>query len=186
MEAHGGRLWLPSLRRGRPDAAQMLESLGALWTQGAVPALAPLYPGRRPRIDLPIYPFQRRRYWTPAAVEAGPVGPVLERLRRGAAGDLDGLAAELVESGLQADRAEVARVLAALAARPPGLRPCGVPGPRRLGLRIRLARAAAPVQCGAGADRRGVVIVTDDAAAAGELAGALARARPAGRGGRGR
>jgi acyl transferase domain-containing protein/acyl-CoA synthetase (AMP-forming)/AMP-acid ligase II len=169
----GSRLWLPSLRRGRPDAAQMLESLGALWTEGAVPSLAPLYPGQRPRIDLPTYPFQRRRYWTPAAVEAGPVGPVLDRLRRGAAADLEGLAAELVETGLRADRSEVARVLAALVAL--DRHASGAPSPGLDGLVYGLRWRPQQRQSKPAATSGGVwVMVTDDAAAAGELAGALA------------
>jgi myxalamid-type polyketide synthase MxaB len=58
--------WLPSLREGRDDWQVMLESLGALYVQGASVDWAGLdedyAPGRR-KVVLPTYPFQRSRYW---------------------------------------------------------------------------------------------------------------------------
>ena len=59
-----GQLWLPSLRAGRGDWLQMLESLQALYSAGADIDWAGVdrdYP--RTRVALPTYPFQRRRYW---------------------------------------------------------------------------------------------------------------------------
>ena len=56
--------WLPSLRSGRGDWLQMLESLQALYVAGADIDWAGFdrdYPRRR--VALPTYPFQRRRYW---------------------------------------------------------------------------------------------------------------------------
>jgi acyl transferase domain-containing protein/SAM-dependent methyltransferase len=56
--------WLPSLRSGREDWLQMLESLQALYTAGAEIDWARFdrdYPRRR--VALPTYPFQRRRFW---------------------------------------------------------------------------------------------------------------------------
>ena len=52
-------LWLPSLRESRPDWETLLDSLGRLYTAGAT--LPPIHPGRK--IQLPTYPFQRRRHW---------------------------------------------------------------------------------------------------------------------------
>lgn len=57
-------VWLPSMRQGQPDQAQLFQSLATLyvhcgeidWTgvQGSSPAR---------RVPLPNYPFQRQRYW---------------------------------------------------------------------------------------------------------------------------
>ncbi|MEK7325929.1 MAG: polyketide synthase dehydratase domain-containing protein, partial [Chloroflexota bacterium] len=58
--------WLPSLREGRDDWQVMLDSLGALYIQGASVDWAGLdkdYPSGRRRVVLPTYPFQRARYW---------------------------------------------------------------------------------------------------------------------------
>jgi len=59
------RLWLPSLRAGRADWEQMLDSLLALHARGQEidwTGFEQGYP-RRHRLPLPTYPFQRRRYW---------------------------------------------------------------------------------------------------------------------------
>ena len=59
-----GVLWLPSLRPGRSDWEQMLESLGELYVRGVRVDWRGFdrdY-GRR-RVVLPTYPFQRQRYW---------------------------------------------------------------------------------------------------------------------------
>ena len=55
---------LPSLREGRDDWEQLLNSLAALYGQGAAinwSAFDQDY-GRR-RVPLPTYPFQKQRYW---------------------------------------------------------------------------------------------------------------------------
>ncbi|MHB1132625.1 MAG: type I polyketide synthase [Chloroflexota bacterium] len=56
--------WLPSLRQGREDWAQLLESLGALYLHGA----SVDWQGfdrdyKRCRLPLPTYPWQRQSYW---------------------------------------------------------------------------------------------------------------------------
>ena len=57
-------LWAPSLRAGRDDLEQVLESLGALYARGAeVDWQAVEQHGGGRRIPLPTYPFQRERYW---------------------------------------------------------------------------------------------------------------------------
>ena len=58
------RLCLPSLRRNRDDRRQCLESLGQLYVHGAHVNWARYYrehSGRR--VDLPTYPFERKRHW---------------------------------------------------------------------------------------------------------------------------
>jgi polyketide synthase 12/myxalamid-type polyketide synthase MxaB len=55
---------LPSLRKGQDEWAQMLASLGQLYTRGASirwDVVAPAAEGRK--IVLPTSPFQRRRFW---------------------------------------------------------------------------------------------------------------------------
>lgn len=61
----GFGMWLPSLRKGRGDWQQMLESLAALYVHGAEVDWREFDRGyRRRRVVLPTYPFQRKRYWT--------------------------------------------------------------------------------------------------------------------------
>ncbi len=57
-------LWMPSLRKGRNDWDQMLESLAAIYRAGVDVAWEGLDRDRpRRRITLPSYQFQRERYW---------------------------------------------------------------------------------------------------------------------------
>ena len=59
--------WLPSLRPGRDDWAQMLESLGQLYLAGAPADWAGLDRDySRRKVWLPTYPFQRERCWVTA------------------------------------------------------------------------------------------------------------------------
>ena len=62
-------VWLPSLRQGRGDSEQMVDSLGALYTQGTKVDWRGFGQNvRETAVSLPNYPFQRRRYWlTPDA-----------------------------------------------------------------------------------------------------------------------
>ncbi|MGF1495533.1 MAG: alpha/beta fold hydrolase [Elainellaceae cyanobacterium] len=59
------RSWLPSLREGRPDWTQLLQSVGRLYTQGFPMrwTALDLRPVRHRLADLPTYPWQRQRYW---------------------------------------------------------------------------------------------------------------------------
>ncbi|WDD90200.1 amino acid adenylation domain-containing protein (plasmid) [Burkholderia sp. FERM BP-3421] len=55
---------LASLRSGKGDVQQMLESAAALHVRGAALDWAALHALDRPvKIGLPTYPFQRKRYW---------------------------------------------------------------------------------------------------------------------------
>ena len=57
-------VWLPSLRRGRDDWSQMLESLSRLYAFGApVDWTGFDRDGARRKVVLPTYPFERQRYW---------------------------------------------------------------------------------------------------------------------------
>lgn len=58
---------LPSLREGRSDWQQMLESLGALYVAGMKIDWAGFEQGyQRHKVVIPTYPFQRQRYWLDA------------------------------------------------------------------------------------------------------------------------
>ncbi|NEO35010.1 MAG: alpha/beta fold hydrolase [Moorea sp. SIOASIH] len=55
---------IPSLRPGKPDSQQMLESLASLYKHGASVDWKKFHehnPGRL--VSLPTYPFERQRYW---------------------------------------------------------------------------------------------------------------------------
>ena len=59
-----GALWLPSLRKGRDDTEQLLESLAQLSTHGvAIDWQGVDRHQQRRTVTLPTYPFQRDRYW---------------------------------------------------------------------------------------------------------------------------
>ncbi len=88
--------WLPSLRRGRADWEQVLQTLGSLHAGGAAVDWAGFEDGRaQARVVLPSYPFQRERHWCVEA--AAPDGSsrgsrrqtrITDFLTRGEAGDL--------------------------------------------------------------------------------------------------
>jgi acyl transferase domain-containing protein/protein-L-isoaspartate O-methyltransferase len=61
------RRWLPSLRRGQPDADTMMSSLAALYVAGVPIDWHALHGGAVPAsVSLPGYPFQRERFWVDA------------------------------------------------------------------------------------------------------------------------
>ncbi|WP_371409293.1 SDR family NAD(P)-dependent oxidoreductase [Micromonospora zamorensis] len=62
--AHG------TLRRDRGDRAQLLTALARAHGHGAPVDWASVYPGPRPHVELPTYPFQRQRYWLDAPGDA--------------------------------------------------------------------------------------------------------------------
>lgn len=64
----GEGLWLASLRQGRDDWQQMLETLGHLYSLGLDVNWDEFYRDRHARkIALPTYAFQRERYWVNAS-----------------------------------------------------------------------------------------------------------------------
>jgi phthiocerol/phenolphthiocerol synthesis type-I polyketide synthase E len=58
---------LPHARSGRDDHATLLEALGQVWSEGAGVNWDRVQRVPRRRVSLPGYPFQRARYWGPAA-----------------------------------------------------------------------------------------------------------------------
>ncbi|WP_327394737.1 type I polyketide synthase [Streptomyces phaeochromogenes] len=67
---------IPALRRDRPEAAHLLRALGDLHTRGVPVTWPTLFQDQPPHpVDLPTYPFQRRRYWLDGSTPSGdPVG----------------------------------------------------------------------------------------------------------------
>ncbi len=64
----GSLHWLPSLRPGRDDWQTLLESLADLYVAGAPVDWKGFDKDySRRRVDLPTYPFQRKRYWAKSA-----------------------------------------------------------------------------------------------------------------------
>ncbi|MFJ4830592.1 SDR family NAD(P)-dependent oxidoreductase [Streptomyces sp. NPDC088747] len=61
-DSEDSTLVVPVLRRDRPEAAELLTALGRLHVRGSAVDWKPLL-GAASRVDLPTYPFQRRRYW---------------------------------------------------------------------------------------------------------------------------
>jgi malonyl CoA-acyl carrier protein transacylase len=76
-----GGLWVASLREEGQDGQQMAESLALLYTHGVQVNWEGVAGGSRQRVELPTYPFQRKRYWTsitpPAPIPANPANPVI-------------------------------------------------------------------------------------------------------------
>ncbi len=76
-ELLAGRPVFASLRHPndrQSDAAFFLEALGKMWLAGVPVDFAPLSEGeRRLRLELPTYPFQRRRFWIEPAPSRQPV-----------------------------------------------------------------------------------------------------------------
>ncbi|WP_245291670.1 type I polyketide synthase [Methylosinus sp. R-45379] len=61
-----------SLRRDSSDARQIEEALGQLYVAGARPDFAAIdAPWKRSKVDIPKYPFQRKKYWPRAIVARG-------------------------------------------------------------------------------------------------------------------
>ncbi|MCX5209941.1 type I polyketide synthase [Kitasatospora sp. NBC_00240] len=55
---------VPALRRDRSETVTALTALGRVHVHGRAVDWTPLFAGAAPRrVDLPTYPFQRRRYW---------------------------------------------------------------------------------------------------------------------------
>ncbi|MDV9202458.1 acyltransferase domain-containing protein, partial [Streptomyces sp. Wh19] len=69
-------LVMPTLRRTRPEADALLDTLAALHAHGAPVDWQTVFAGRGGRrVALPTYPFQRRRFWLEPDPDHPPVSP---------------------------------------------------------------------------------------------------------------
>src|SRR5690606_28118761 len=68
-----------ALRRGQDGRATMLAALGRLYAAGVDPAWREVWPLGGRLVDLPHYPWQRRRHW----IEAKAPRPPAQRHARG-------------------------------------------------------------------------------------------------------
>ncbi|WUG38143.1 SDR family NAD(P)-dependent oxidoreductase [Kitasatospora sp. NBC_00458] len=67
-----GPVTVAALRRDRAEARTVVGALARIHVQGHRVDWTALFGGeRRPRVDLPTYPFQRRRYWLENATRTG-------------------------------------------------------------------------------------------------------------------
>ncbi|MFD9407351.1 SDR family NAD(P)-dependent oxidoreductase [Streptomyces sp. NPDC059989] len=65
---------VPALRQGRPEAEQLIASLGRLFVAGVSVDWAAYYEGSgAQRVDLPTYAFQREHFWLPTGAASGDV-----------------------------------------------------------------------------------------------------------------
>ncbi len=62
---------IASLRKGVGDQRQIAEALAAAYVSGHRPNFAALHHQPRRRLELPTYPFQRRRFWPKTSGTAG-------------------------------------------------------------------------------------------------------------------
>ncbi|MEU6721832.1 type I polyketide synthase, partial [Nonomuraea sp. NPDC046802] len=76
MTDEDGHVFVPTMRRGRPQAETFLAALAGLWTHGVPVGWRSLFApwGGRPADGVPGYPFQRRRFWLDAGADRTDVG----------------------------------------------------------------------------------------------------------------
>jgi acyl transferase domain-containing protein/thioesterase domain-containing protein len=61
--------FVPVARKDRSEVSSLLDAMGRLWTRGAALAWESVFAGSGARrVDLPTYPFQRKRYWLESPV----------------------------------------------------------------------------------------------------------------------
>ena len=71
-------LLLPSLRKGKGDTRQMFESLASAYVHGMPVDWARIEAaGRRRRVALPTYPFERQRHWVDPVVATPAKAPIV-------------------------------------------------------------------------------------------------------------
>ena len=79
-----------SLRKGVSDRRQIADALAAAYVSGHRPDFAALHRQPRHRLELPTYPFQRRRFWPKTsgiAVDGGAASGILGSAKDLASGD---------------------------------------------------------------------------------------------------
>ncbi|WP_233508478.1 type I polyketide synthase, partial [Spongiactinospora gelatinilytica] len=67
------RLFVPLLRKDRPEVEALWSGLGRAWASGLAVDWKTILTGRGHRVDLPTYAFQHERFWLESAHDAGDV-----------------------------------------------------------------------------------------------------------------
>ena len=82
--AHSGKQGtvIPSLRRQKEERGTLLASLGTLFTLGYHVDWPQLYPGKRKRVSLPSYRWQRERYWLDQLLDGKATSRVEQQVSR--------------------------------------------------------------------------------------------------------
>ncbi|WP_199536798.1 type I polyketide synthase, partial [Spongiactinospora gelatinilytica] len=73
------RLFVPLLRKDRPEVESLWSGLGRAWASGLAVDWQAVLAGQGTRVDLPTYAFQRERYWLEPAHDPGDVTRVGQR-----------------------------------------------------------------------------------------------------------
>jgi len=77
VAAAGELAFVPALRRDRDEERELVSAVAQLHAQGVAVDWPAFFAGcGARRVDLPTYPFQRRRHWVPAATAAGDVSGI--------------------------------------------------------------------------------------------------------------
>ncbi|MET9293111.1 thioester reductase domain-containing protein [Streptomyces sp. NPDC003077] len=73
QHGNGGQVVVPALRPGQSEPHSVMAALGALHAADVTPTVdwKAIYGDHATFVDLPTYPFQRRRYWLPASPRNG-------------------------------------------------------------------------------------------------------------------
>ncbi|MEW6236330.1 MAG: type I polyketide synthase [Candidatus Omnitrophota bacterium] len=101
MDGKDAGLWLPSLRKDGSDWRVMLQSLSILYIRGAKINWRGFDRDyARRRVELPTYPFQRRRYWVdaPQARQSASPNECSESIALLQQGDVQRLSQRLVQT----------------------------------------------------------------------------------------
>ncbi|RBQ16751.1 polyketide synthase [Spongiactinospora rosea] len=74
-----GQRALAAMRAGRSETGGLLSAMAQMFANGLAVDLRPWFEGTSPRpVDLPTYPFQRRRYWLDVPQAADATAPGLD------------------------------------------------------------------------------------------------------------
>lgn len=82
LETAAGAI-VPTLHRGRGDAADFLQAVGEVAARG-VPVCWPALTAAGQMVDLPTYPFEHESFWLAAPPDTGGLSPQTDNLRYGA------------------------------------------------------------------------------------------------------
>lgn len=92
------------------DVQNLLQAVGQLWLAGVQPDWEALQPGRRRRVPLPTYPFERKRFW----VQPLPLGTAAQPAVQTVAGTTPDATAAAADAGIETNVEQLIRMQLAL------------------------------------------------------------------------